>query len=311
MSASAAAKPAVQQRSSFNRWDSPWLNSKFIIGLLLILMCAMLRIVGSQFWDTDLATVASAPVDLPPMWVEEHSITKKAGIPEHPLGTENSGRDMLAVLLVGTPRSLSVGAIAAIVGMVIGIILGFSAGFIGGWVDTIIRLFADSIITIPRLAVLIVIASFIGYLEISNMGILLGLFLWPGPTRLLRAQVLSMRERGYVMMARLSGASTFDIMFKEMMPNLLPYLAASLTGNISSAILIATGLEVLGLGPTRIPTLGMTINYAIRTSAILRDMWWWWGIPILMLMIIFSGLFLITIGLDEIANPRLRGAKAQ
>lgn len=311
MSASAAAKPAVQQRSSFNRWDSPWLNSKFIIGLLLILMCAMLRIVGSQFWDTDLATVASAPVDLPPMWVEEHSITKKAGVPEHPLGTENSGRDMLAVLLVGTPRSLSVGAIAAIVGMVIGIILGFSAGFIGGWVDTIIRLFADSIITIPRLAVLIVIASFIGYLEISNMGILLGLFLWPGPTRLLRAQVLSMRERGYVMMARLSGASTFDIMFKEMMPNLLPYLAASLTGNISSAILIATGLEVLGLGPTRIPTLGMTINYAIRTSAILRDMWWWWGIPILMLMIIFSGLFLITIGLDEIANPRLRGAKAQ
>lgn len=311
MTASAAAKPALQQRSSFNRWDSPWLNSKFIIGLLLILMCSMLRIVGGQFWDTDMATVASAPVDLPPMWVEEHSITKKAGVPEHPLGTENSGRDMLAVLLVGTPRSLSVGAIAAIVGMIIGVILGFSAGFIGGWVDTIIRLFADSIITIPRLAVLIVIASFIGYLEISNMGILLGLFLWPGPTRLLRAQVLSMRERGYVMMARLSGASTFDIMFKEMMPNLLPYLAASLTGNISSAILIATGLEVLGLGPTRIPTLGMTINYAIRTSAILRDMWWWWGIPILMLMIIFSGLFLITIGLDEIANPRLRGARAQ
>ena len=111
-------------------------------------------------------------------------------------------------------------------------------------------------------------------------------------------------------MARLSGASTFDIMFKEMMPNLLPYLAASFTGNVSGAILAATGLEVLGLGPTRLPTLGMTIFYAMSASAILRDMWWWWGLPILMLVIIFSGLFLITIGLDEIANPRLRGVRS-
>lgn len=312
MTASAAADTVSAPKSAgLNRWDSPWLNGKFLTGLAFILICSVMGIVGGFFWDLDLATPASVPTDLPPMWVEEHSITQKAGTVEHPLGTENNGRDMLAVMLVGTPRSLRVGAIAAGIGMLIGIILGFVAGFVGGWVDTVIRLLTDSVITIPILAVLIVVASLVGYLDISNMGILLGLFLWPGPTRLLRAQVLSMRERGYVMMARLSGASTFDIMFKEMLPNLLPYLAASLTGNVSGAILAATGLEVLGLGPTRIPTLGMTINYAIRSSAIIRDMWWWWGIPILMLVIIFSGLFLITIGLDEIANPRLRGARAQ
>ena len=258
-----------------------------------------------------MATAASAPTNLPPTWVEEHSIMKTAGVPEHPLGTESNGRDMLAVMLVGTPRSLQVGIIAAGLGMLIGVVLGFSAGFLGGWVDLIIRLVTDSILTIPVLSVLIVIAAFLGYLDTSNMGVLLGLFLWPGPTRLLRAQVLSMRERGYIMMARLSGASGFDIMFKEMLPNLLPYLAASLTGNISGAILAATGLEVLGLGPTRLPTLGMTINYAIRSSAIIRDMWWWWGIPVVMLVLIFSSLWLITIGLDEIANPRLRGAKPQ
>jgi peptide/nickel transport system permease protein len=112
-------------------------------------------------------------------------------------------------------------------------------------------------------------------------------------------------------MARLSGASTPAIMFKEMMPNLLPYLAASFTGNVSGAILAVTSLEVLGLGPTRIPTLGMTIFYAISASAILRGMWWWWGVPIVALIWIFSGLFLMTIGLDEIANPRLRGIKPQ
>ncbi len=229
----------------------------------------------------------------------------------HPLGTESNGRDMLAVLIVGTPRSLRVGLIAAGLGMAVGIILGFTAGFVGGWVDSVIRTITDSVITIPSLAVLIVISAYVRAVSVENMALLLAIFAWPGPTRLIRAQVLSMREQGYVQMARLSGVPTLDIMFREMMPNLLPYLAASLTGNVSGAILAATGLEALGLGPTRIPTLGMTIFWAIRAAAILRGMWWWWGIPIVALVVIFSGLFLMTIGLDEIANPRLRGARAQ
>jgi peptide/nickel transport system permease protein len=217
---------------------------------------------------------------------------------------------MLAVLLVGAPRSLWIGMIAAGIGMIVGITLGFTAGFMGGWVDTVIRTLSDAFITIPSLAVLIVISAFVSFNNITYMALMLALFAWPGPTRLLRSQVLSMRERGYVQMARLSGASVFNIMFFEMMPNLLPYLAASFTGNVSGAILAATGLEVLGLGPTRIPTLGITIFYAIRAAAILRGMWWWWGIPIAALILIFTGLFLMTVGLDEIANPRLRGAKS-
>ena len=143
------------------------------------------------------------------------------------------------------------------------------------------------------------------------MAFLLALFAWPRPTRYVRAQVLSMREQGYVQMAQLSGASSFDIMFKEMMPNMLPYLAAAFIGTVSAIILAATSLEALGLGPTRIPTLGMTIFFAINRAAILRGMWWWWGFPILMLIIIFIALFLMNTGLDEIANPRLRGAKSQ
>jgi peptide/nickel transport system permease protein len=228
---------------------------------------------------------------------------------EHPLGTESSGRDMLAVLLVGAPRSLRIGLIAATIGMLIGVVLGFTAGYMGGWVDAVIRTLSDAIIVIPVLAVLIVIGAYVKVLQIENMAVLLAAFLWPAPTRYVRAQVLSMRERGYVNMARISGASSFDIMFKEMMPNMLPYIAASYTGNVSAAILAATSLEVLGLGPTRIPTLGMTIYYAISAAAILRGMWWWWGIPIAALVIVFSGLFLMTTGLDEIANPRLRGRR--
>ncbi|MCJ7700949.1 MAG: ABC transporter permease [Anaerolineales bacterium] len=235
------------------------------------------------------------------------------GVPswDHPLGTESSGRDMLAVLLVGAPRSLLIGVVAAGIGMIVGIILGFTAGFMGGWVDSVIRTVADAFLTIPSLAVLIVISAFVALNNVMYMALLLALFAWPAPTRFIRSQVLTMRERGYVQMAQLSGASIISIMFLEMMPNLLPYLAASFTGNVSGSILAATGLEVLGLGPTRLPTLGITIFYAIRAAAILRSMWWWWGVPIVALIVIFSGLFLMTVGLDEIANPRLRGVQSQ
>lgn len=301
------AQPTTRKVVRINRWDSPWLNPKFVAGSVMVMSVVLMGLLGPLFWDVTLARVGSSPLNLPPIWAPNPNFPPPS--PEHPLGTESNGRDMLAVIITGAPRSLQVGLIAAGVGMLVGILLGFTAGFMGGWVDNVIRTVADSVITIPSLAILIVISSYVRQLDISSMALILGLFAWAGPTRLIRAQALSLRERGYVRMARLSGVSTFDIMFKEMMPNMLPYLASSFAGNVSGAILAATSLEALGLGPTRIPTLGMTIFYAIRAAAIIRGMWWWWGFPILVLIIIFSGLFLIAIGLDEIANPRLRGVK--
>ena len=294
----------------FNRWDSPWLNPKFLTGAGILLAIILMQFIGPLLWDTTMATAASAPLNIVPIWTTgELGPGLVEPTPDHPLGTEGTGRDMLALLIVATPRSLRVGLIAASIGMIVGIILGFSAGFFGGWVDTIIRVVADAFITIPSLAVLIVISAYVPQITIETMALLLALFAWAGPTRIIRGQVLSMREAGYVKMAYLSGTSVFSIMFLEMMPNLLPYLAASFTGNVSANILAAAGLEALGLGPTRIPTLGTTIFFAIRGSAIIRGMYWWWALPILMLIIIFTALFLMTIGLDEIANPRLRGVQ--
>ncbi len=302
------AVPEKKRAHFFRRWDTPWLNRKLLFGLAIFLAVLSIEFVGPLVWDKELAFMASAPTNTVPIWVEGvPGPTFKPANPDHPLGTESQGRDMLAVLIVATPRSLRVGLIGAGVGMLVGIILGFTAGLLGGWIDTVISTLADVMITIPGLAVLVVIASYIPQIEIVSMALVMALFAWPLPTRLIRSQVLSMRERGYIQMAHLSGASTFDIMFKEIMPNLLPYLAASFTGAVASVILAATGVETLGLGPTRIPTLGMTINNALSFSAIFRGMWWWWGPPIVMLVIIFVSLFLMTIGLDEVANPRLRG----
>ncbi len=301
-----------KRRSLLAQWDSPWLNPKFLIGIVIILVAFSLEFIGPLVWDTSMATAASAPLNMPPFWVtRDLGPGFTAPSLEHPLGTESTGRDMLALLIVGTPRSLRVGFIAAGIGMAIGIVLGFTAGYLGGWVDTVIQVVADALITIPALAVLIVIAALVNQITLENMALLLALFAWPRPTRYIRAQVLSMRERGYVQMARLSGASSFDIMFKEIMPNLLPYLAAAFIGTVSANILAATSMEALGLGPTRIPTLGMSIFFAISGAAILRGMWWWWGLPILMLVIVFVALFLMNIGLDEIANPRLRGVQTK
>lgn len=301
--ATVSANQGLARAARFNRWDSPWLNPKLIAGACMVLAVVLMGLIGPLFYDVTMARAAQAPLNLPPFWVEPR------GRLDHPLGTESNGRDMLALLIAGAPASLGVGVIAAGVGMLLGCVLGFTAGLLGGWVDDVIRTITDAFITIPSLAVLIVIAAFVRQIDANTMALLLSLFAWAGPTRLIRAQVLTLRERGYIRMARLSGVSTPQIMFGEMLPNLLPYLAASFAGNVSGAILAASSLEALGLGPTRVPTLGMTIFYAIRGAAVLRGMWWWWGFPILTLVIIFTGLFLIATGLDEIANPRLRGAK--
>ncbi len=269
----------------------------------MILVVVLIGLLGPLFWDTSLAYVASSPRNLPPAWVE-------GGQPAHPLGTEGMGRDMLAQLIVGTPSSLKVGFIASSIGLSVGLLLGSLAGYLGGKVDNVIRTISDSVVTIPSLAVLVVIASYVKMTDTTVMALILALFSWPNPTRVVRAQILSLRERGYVRMAVLSGAPPLEIMLVEMLPNMLPWLAASFTGGISGAILGATGLEVLGLGPTRVPSLGMIINYASGASALLRGMIWWWLPPIVILMVIFTGFFLITMGLDEIANPRLRGVKA-
>jgi peptide/nickel transport system permease protein len=308
--ATIAVPEALVAPAGLNRWDSPWLNIKFLSGLAMVIVVLLMGVVGTRFWPERLALVASSPLNLPPAWAAADPQFGKPDI-AHPLGTESNGRDLLAIIITGAPRSFQVGLIAAGLGMCLGILLGFTAGFMGGWVDNLIRTLADSVITIPSLALLILVSSYVRVVDISSMALILAAFSWAAPTRLIRSQVLSMRERGYVRMARLSGISTFDIMFREMLPNLMPYLASSLAGNVAGAILAATSLEALGLGPTRIPTLGMTIFYAISSSAVLRGMWWWWGFPILILIVIFSGLFLMAIGLDEIANPRLRGVRAQ
>ena len=293
-----------RQARRLKRFDNPWLNPKLLWGAGLLLGIIVLGLLGRVLWDPELVFTGSAPLKLPPLGFE--NLRRQPGVLEHPLGTDGGGRDVLALLIIGAPNTLFVGLLASFIGMTVGIVLGFSAGFIGGRTDDVIRVLADVMITIPPLLILVVFQSAFGDVSLTMMALLIAGFVWQSPTRLIRAQVLSMKRSGYVQMAQLSGASTGHIMFREMMPNLVPYLFGSFIASVTTSIVTAVGLEVLGLGPQRIPTLGRTIYEAINAGALIQNLWWWWGLPTLLLAVMFIGLLLINLGLDEVSNPRLR-----
>ncbi|MEZ4831987.1 MAG: ABC transporter permease [Caldilineaceae bacterium] len=225
------------------------------------------------------------------------------------------GRDLYAVAVVGTWMTIRIGLLAGVIGLLIGVVLGFTSAFYGGAYDTFIRWIVDVLLTVPGLLILVVVASTIGGItggggiDLNQMALIIALISWMGPTRVIRSQVLSMRERPYVMMARLNGMSNMGIIFKELIPNLLPYLGAGLVGAVTGAVFASMGLAAMGLGPLREPTLGVTIYWVINQNAFVRGLWWWAMVPILIVALIFIMLFLISVGLDELANPRVRRAR--
>ena len=269
-------------------------NLSLAVGGGLLLFLLLFIVLGQFAVDVEDARALSVRPLQPPSW-------------KYPFGTDRQGRDLLAVMVAGTPLTLRIGFIAGFLGVGVGTVLAFTAAYYRGVTDTIIRGIADIGLTVPGLLVLIVIAvSVRGGLSVNQMAIVVASLAWLNPTRTIRAQVLSLRERGYVEIARMSGMSGPEIIFFELIPNLLPYLAATLVNAVSSAILASIGLEVLGLGPIDAPTLGMTLYWVNFNAAMINGWWWWWTAPTVIIVIVFLGLFFVTVGLDEIANPRLR-----
>jgi peptide/nickel transport system permease protein len=269
-------------------------NPSLTVGIALLAALGLFVVLGNLLVDTEDARPLSAPALRPPSAA-------------YPFGTDRQGRDLLAVMVAGTPLTLRIGFIAGFLGVGLGTMLAFVGAFYRGVIDALIRGIADIGLTVPGLLVLIIIAvSIKGTLTVNQMAIVVASLAWLYPTRTIRAQVLSLRERGYVEVARLSGMSGPGIIFFELMPNLLPYLAATLVGAVSSAILASIGLEVLGLGPIDSPTLGMTLYWVNFNAAMINGWWWWWTAPTVIILTVFLGLFFLTVGLDEIANPRLR-----
>jgi peptide/nickel transport system permease protein len=271
-------------------------NRTFTFGLLLLLALYLFGFIGSQLISAKRADMGANPLNLGPTG-------------EYPLGTDGLGRDMLAVMVIGIPNTFKIGFLAGAVGLVIGTFIGLFAGYYKGYADAVFSSFADVMLVIPALAILITVSAYVRVVTVEIMALIVGLLAWPLPARVIRSQTLSLRERLFVEVAKLSGANDFEIITFQILPNLTAYLAASFVGAVSSGILTSVGLEVLGLGPQNVPTIGRTLYYAFKYTALFRGMWWWWGPPVVTLAIIFTGLFQMSISLDKYANPRLRGAE--
>ena len=264
-----------------------------IAGTILVMLVSLFGLVGQLFVPIERAEVGAGRPAKPPS-------------AEHWLGTDQQGRDVLADLIYGTPTSLEIGVIAGVFGVTIGALVGLIAGYTGGIVDEVIKIIIDILLTIPSLMILIIVASMLGVVSVEAMALIIAALAWMWPARAVRAQVLTIRERMYVQVARFNGASNVRIIIGELLPNLMPYLAANLVGAISGAILASVGLSTLGLGPMTRPSLGLTFYWAITYGALIRQMWWWFLPPIVIIVILFLGLFLMSQGLDRIANPRLQ-----
>jgi peptide/nickel transport system permease protein len=269
-------------------------NRLFTAGVVLLLLLFLFGMIGAQFAIPKGSNMGAVPLNQAP------SAT-------HPLGTDGLGRDMFAVMVIGIPDTFKIGFLAGAVGVAIGATIGLFAGYYKGWADTVFSGFADVMLVIPTLAILITVSAYVRVVTVELMAIIVGLLAWPLSARVIRSQTLSLRERLFVQVAKLSGENDFEIITRQILPNLTAYLAASFVGAVSGGILASVGLEVLGLGPQNVPTIGRTLYYAFKYTALFKGMWWWWGPPVVTLAVIFTGLFWISLSLDRYANPRLKG----
>ena len=227
-----------------------------------------------------------------------------------PLGTDNFGRDVLTELVSATGTSLKIGLVAGLIATTIGLTLGLLAGYMGGWVDDVVMFFTNMFTVIPSFVLLILITYSIGqeYRGAMTVAAIIGFTAWVWTARAVRAQVVSLRNRDHVNMAKLSGHSNARIILLSILPFIASYVIMALILQISSGILAEAGLSILGLGPrtTEVPTLGLMMNWAMIYSAHLLGKWWAYFPVLLVIALITFSLNLMNTGLDQIYNPALR-----
>ncbi len=278
-------------------------NKRFLIGLILFLIICLLALFQPLLVRWRLGEISPMTTGTYPLYVDPNT--------ENLLGTDRMGRDVFSVLLVGLRYSLMIGLLAGSIATFLGILVGFIAGFQGGRIDSALRTFTDMFLVIPTFPILVTLSAYLRGMNVVTMAILLAIFSWPFSARAIRSQVLSLRERGYVDLARVSGLGSMEIIFQEILPNLLPYLGVGLAVSTVGAILAEVGLEVIGLGPGNVATLGLMINWAIGWGAMSLGKWHLIAAPAGALVILFFALNLMNIGLEEAFNPRLKGTTGQ
>jgi peptide/nickel transport system permease protein len=268
------------------------------IGLSILLGLVIFTLYGLATADLSHAYPISVKSKQPPSW-------------EYPLGTDFFGRDLYVAMVVGLKQTATIAILAGAIGTLIGVVLGFISAYFGGFIDTTTKGVCQILTPIPALLIQVIIAGSLDKRDVTiyTMAFVVVLLSWMGPTLVIRSQVLTMKERPFVSVAKLSGMGDLGIIFGEMLPNLLPFIAAAFVNQVFIAVYASFYLAVLGLGPLREPLLGNTIWAAQAQSAFFNNWWWWPVAPAVALVLILGSLAFINMGLDELANPRIRRAE--
>jgi peptide/nickel transport system permease protein len=228
-----------------------------------------------------------------------------------PFGTSDQGYDVFSQVVWGARQSLAVGALAAILSTTIAVTLGLLAAYCGGLVDDVINLVTNVFLVIPTLPLLVVIAAFVPDRGPTTLVLIIGLTTWAVEARILRGQAFTLRNRDFVLAAKVAGEPTWRIVFGEIMSNMVSRIAAAFLLVFYIAILFEAGLEFLGLADVNDTSWGATMYWAQNNSAVLQGEWWHFFFPGFALALSVASLVLINYGVDELSNPRLRGRKKQ
>jgi peptide/nickel transport system permease protein len=227
-------------------------------------------------------------------------------VPGHILGTNHAGNDIFSQLVWGTRVSIFVGLATGLFVILLSLTLALVSGYSGGMIDDVINFFTNVILVIPGLPLMIVIATYVTMHGILPIVFILGFTSWPYPTRLLRSQVLTLKNRDFVRASRLMGESTFFIIFREILPNMISIVMSEFFSVSLAAILGEATLEFIGLGNVTVVSWGTVLFWAQTNGALLGGSWWWFLPPGLLIALTGTAFVLVNFGIDEISNPRLR-----
>jgi peptide/nickel transport system permease protein len=275
----------------FKLWKGFTASPLGIVGLLILacfILIAIFCVQISPFDHTEItAEFMEGPSEL------------------HPFGTDQLGRDILSRVLFGTRISLKVGLFSAFIMVIIGSLFGLLSGYYGGRIDELSMRFTDMFLVLPTLPLMIVLTALIGQ-DQTFLIIIIGITSWPTMARVIRSEVLSVKQRAYVERARAIGAGHTHIILRHILPNVLPLISANIVLMIPIAIITESALSFIGLGDPFAVSWGSILNDATNNNAILLGQWWFYLPPGLAIVFLSLGFAFIGHTLDEIFNPRLR-----
>ena len=269
-------------------------NKQAFAGLIILIVFFFMATVGAAITKVD-TTIRFDDRYLGP------SLT-------HLLGTDYGGRDTFKQLVAGSKDVLLVAFMSAIIVLLVGFTIGTISGLIGGRVDIVLMFITNLFITMPSFPILMIIAALVSINSNLLFACILSLFSWAGLARSIRAQILSLKHRDYIIACKLMGLSTSHVMFKEILPNLLPFIAMNFIFSMTGAINASVGLMTIGLAPYSPTNWGMMLQLALQNSAAIFNpkAYYYLFSPIVCIALFQMGCIFFASGVDEALNPRLR-----